>query len=123
MSKMPKPLAVTRETVTISRGDWNRIVDRLDDAANRVALRVSAMRTAADKDDALPVALYRRIRKGEHPLRVWREHRGVGPNALARAAGVSAPYLSEIEKGIKPGSAAILNKLAKALEIGLDELV
>lgn len=73
--------------------------------------------------DALPVALYRRIRRGESALRVWREHRGLGLNALARAAGVSVPYLSEIEKGTKPGSAVVLKKLASALEIDIDELV
>ncbi len=56
-------------------------------------------------------------------MRVWREHRGLGVNALARAANISAPYLSEIENGSKPGSAAVLKKIASALEIDLDELV
>jgi len=121
MNRMPKPLATTKETVTLARADWDSILDRLDDAADRAALRRSVAR--ADKDDALPVALYRRIRKGESALRVWREHRGLGLNALARVAGVSAPYLSEIEKGVKPGSAVVLKKLARALEVDMDELV
>jgi hypothetical protein len=91
--------------------------------SDRAAIRASLVRKAAGKDDALPVALYRRIRAGEHPVRVWREHRGFGLNALARAAGMSAPYLSEIENGAKPGSVTALKKLATALAIEMDELV
>jgi len=121
MNKMPTPIARTKDTVTLSRKDWERIVERLDDATDRSALRASLAR--AGKDDALPAALYRRILKGEHPLRIWREHRGLGLNALAREAGVSAPYLSEIENGAKPGSMAAMKKLATALEIDLDELI
>jgi transcriptional regulator with XRE-family HTH domain len=60
---------------------------------------------------------------GRHPVRVWREYRGLGLNALARAAKISAPYLSEIENGNKPGSASVLKKIAGALEIDLDELI
>jgi ribosome-binding protein aMBF1 (putative translation factor) len=120
MNKMPKPIAITGETVTLSREDWDSIVERLDDAVDRAALRRSLGRAS---DEALPVALYRRVRKGESPVRIWREYRALGLNVLARRAGVSASYLSEIESGAKPGSAATLKKLAAALGIGLDELV
>jgi len=120
MNRIPRPVAMTSETVTLSRQDWDRIVDRLDEASDRAALRRSL---AGGSDDALPAALYRRIRKGESPARVWREHRGLGLNALARRAGISASYHSEIESRTKPGSAAALKKLAVALDIGLDELV
>jgi ribosome-binding protein aMBF1 (putative translation factor) len=123
MNKMPKPVATTKETVTLARVDWDMILDRLDEASDRAALRRSVVRADTGRGDALPVALYRRIRRGESTLRVWREHRGLGLNALARAAGVSAPYLSEIEKGTKPGSAVVLKKVAHALEIEMDELV
>ncbi|HWA90987.1 MAG TPA: helix-turn-helix transcriptional regulator [Rhizomicrobium sp.] len=120
MNKMPKPIAMTSDTVTLSRADWERVVEQLDDAADRAALRRSL---AGGEDDALPAVLYRRIRKGESPVRVWREHRTMGLNALARRAGISASYLSEIESRAKPGSAAALRKLAAALSVGLDELV
>jgi transcriptional regulator with XRE-family HTH domain len=121
MNKMPKPIMTTRDTVTLARADWETIVDRLDDAADRAALRLSLAGGAAQ--EALPADLYRRIRKGESAVRVWREHRALGLNALSRAAGVSASYLSEIENGVKPGSVAALKKLAQALNVDLDELV
>lgn len=103
--------------------NWNVIIDRLEDAEDRAAVRASQARKAGGKDDALPVALYCKIRAGEHPVRIWRQHRGLGLNALARAAGISAPYLSEIENRTKPGSAAALKKIAQTLAIDLDELI
>ena len=120
---MLKPLSETRDTVTLSRRSWNRILDRMDDLADRAALREFHAAGKAGRADALPMALYRRIRAGEHPVRVWREHRGLGLNALARASGVNASYLSEIENGAKPGSAAAFKKLAAALAVDMDQLV
>jgi hypothetical protein len=123
MNTVPKPVSVTKDTVTLSLADWKILVERLDDAADRTALARSKMRSKEGRDDALPVAFYRRIRSGEHPLRVWREYRDIGLNTLARKAGVSSSYLSEIETGSKPGSAVTLKKLAEALSIDMDELV
>jgi len=123
MNKMVKPLSETKETVTLSRRSWNKILDRMDDLADRAALREFHAAKKAGSVDALPMALYRRIRSGEHPVRVWREHRGLGLNALARVSGVNASYLSEIENGAKPGSAAALKKLAAALNVAMEEIV
>ena len=41
---------------------------------------------------------------------------------LARSAGVSNPYLSQIERGIRRPSADILQQIARALEISAETL-
>ncbi len=41
---------------------------------------------------------------------------------LADLAGVSNPYLSQIERGLKRPSAEILQQLAKALEVSAEQL-
>src|SRR5918992_1308112 len=54
-----------------------------------------------------------------------REQRGaVGMSLrnLAKAAGVSNPYLSQIERGLRRPSADILNAIAKALRISAETL-
>ena len=71
----------------------------------------------------MPVTLYRQIRAGAHPVRVWRGHRGLGLNQLAARAKLQRSYLSEIETGRKPGSAAALKRLAQALGVAMDDLV
>jgi len=54
-----------------------------------------------------------------------REQRGVGQMSLRRLselAGVSNPYLSQIERGLRKPSAEILQQIARALEISSETL-
>lgn len=70
----------------------------------------------------IPADVAHRIADGENPVRVWREHRGLKAVALARAAGISPAYLSEIETGKKDGTFRTMAALARHLEISLDDL-
>ncbi|MGD0190939.1 MAG: helix-turn-helix transcriptional regulator [Rhizomicrobium sp.] len=99
----------------------DHIGEALEEAEDRAAVRASKAREKRGEDDALPVAFYRRIRAGEHPVRVWRDYRGLGLNELALRAGIARGYLSEIETGKKAGSMAALRRAADALNIALDE--
>lgn len=49
--------------------------------------------------------------------------RGMSAKALADAAGISAPYLSQLEGGVREGSIDAMKKLADALKVTIDELV
>lgn len=60
---------------------------------------------------------------GATPLRAWREHRGLTLQALADAAGLSKPYVSQIESGKRAGTAATLKKLATALGVPVAALL
>lgn len=77
----------------------------------------------ADAASPLPPAVVRGLLGGAHPLRAWRRHRGLTLQALADAAGVSKPYVSQIEGGKRTGTAATLQKLAAALGVPVDALV
>ena len=56
-------------------------------------------------------------------MRVWREYRGLTPQQLAQTAGISVPYLSQIESGKRVGSTDVLAAIAKGLTRSLDDLV
>lgn len=58
---------------------------------------------------------------GEY-LREQRRHAQLSLRQLAEAAGVSNPYLSQIERGLRRPSAEILQQLAKALRISAETL-
>ena len=73
--------------------------------------------------DYLPANLVRQAIKGDHPIRIWREHRGLSMNELARRSGVNAAYLSEIENDKKPGSMSAFVAVARALDVRVDDLV
>jgi len=123
MTDLPKPIAITNDTVLLTRADWNALIGALEDAEDRIAVRASRSRAKAGKDDGLPASVYRRIRAGEHPVRCWRTYRGIGLNELAERASVSSTYLSEIETGKKPGSAVALQRIARTLNVNMDELM
>ncbi|WP_433891503.1 helix-turn-helix domain-containing protein [Streptomyces sp. CA-111067] len=58
---------------------------------------------------------------GEY-LREQRRGASLSLRQLAEAAGVSNPYLSQIERGLRKPSAEILQQLAKALRISAETL-
>jgi len=55
-------------------------------------------------------------------IRAQREHAQVSLRELSRAAGVSNPYLSQIERGLRKPSAEILQQIAKGLRISAEAL-
>ena len=85
----------------------------------------TGMRELQAFDDGIagiPADVAHRIADGENPVRVWRDHRGLKAVALARKAGISPAYLSEIETGKKEGTFRTMAALARHLEISLDDL-
>jgi ribosome-binding protein aMBF1 (putative translation factor) len=114
--------------VTVSRADWLRLLQELEDAEDRAAVRERRTREEllgkdAARRDYLTAAEARRLIDGESPVRIWREKRGLSQRELAHAATVSSSYLAEIETGRKPGSAAALRQLAAVLQVPAEDLV
>lgn len=74
-------------------------------------------------EEAFPISLVDRLMAGDSPIKVYREYRGLTQKELAVAAGITPVYLSQIETGVRQGSAKVLANLAQALAISLDDLV
>ena len=55
-------------------------------------------------------------------IRAQREAAQVSVRQLAEKAGVSNPYLSQIERGLRKPSADVLNQIAKALRVSAELL-
>jgi transcriptional regulator with XRE-family HTH domain len=55
-------------------------------------------------------------------IRAQREQAQVSMRQLARSAGVSNPYLSQIERGLRKPSAEILQQIARGLRISAEAL-
>ena len=99
---------------------FNRLVKAAEDLED-IALYDEAKR----KDDGFRIPheiVTKTIINGEHPVKVWREHRGLTVELLATAAGISKPYLSQIENGKRHGTMRVMKALAKALDLPLDIL-
>jgi len=116
------PIAVTDETVTLSRADYDALIEALDDAEDLATSRAVEAAIAEGREETVPGEFVERLLAGEHPLRLWREHRGLTGEKLAELSGVRQSYISEIETGRKPGSFAAMLKLAHALNVQAEDL-
>lgn len=63
------------------------------------------------------------MHEGRHRVRVWREYRRMTQEALATAAKLSTPCLSQIEGRKRGGSTRTLRRIAAALQVPVDTLV
>ena len=96
---------------------------RLKRAAEDVAdIKASNDAVLGDRTMLIPAEVVHRIADGDQPVRVWREHRGFKGVELARAAGISPAYLSEIETGKKDGTFRTMTAIARCLSVPLDDL-
>lgn len=117
MHKITTPQGET--LVILPLEEYERLIDRADiSQAERVKSDI-----AAGRDEFVPGDVVSRLVAGENPVRVWRSHRGLSARDLATRAGLSAPYISEIESGKKEGSVSALKKIADVLAVDLDDLV
>ncbi len=82
-----------------------------------------AREAIAQGEELVPSEVTYAILDGGNPIRVWREYRGLTQQQLAEAAGISVPYLSQIESGKRQGSPEVLAAIAKALGLSLDDIV
>lgn len=118
--KIPGPDGETL-FVLVAAADYEAFCRAADDIED---LRAAGATLALGSEGPAPVpaTVAHRIADGENPVRVWREHRGLKAIELARAAGMSAPYLSEIETGKKDGTFRTMAAIAAVLGVSLDEL-
>ena len=78
---------------------------------------------ARGEEELIPSEVTYALRDGENPLRVWREYRGLTQQQVAEKAGISKPYLSQLESGQRKGTTEVLSAIARALNVSLDDLV
>lgn len=80
-------------------------------------------RLKAGEDELVPAEVANRLLDGENPVRVWRTYRGMTLAELSKAAGISQPYLSQIENGSRDGTVSTMCALAEALGVDLDDII
>lgn len=76
-----------------------------------------SMVSGGDSDELPDDILDALTAREEHPIKILRKYRGLTQAALAEAADISRPYLTEIETGKKDGSIRAMRGLAEALGV------
>lgn len=91
--------------------------------AHNAELKEHIAALEADDGSRIPHPVALAVIRGDSPLSAFRSYRGLTMRQLAESSGVTASYVSEIERGIKPGSMSALARLANALDTTIDALV
>ena len=105
------------DTVTLTRSEYEVLIARTEDLEDALAAR------EADDGSRIPHAVALAIMDGDRPVLAFRRHRGMTVRDLAIRTGIAVGYLFEIERGLKPGSAVALSRIAAALGTTIDALV
>lgn len=111
------------EMVTIPKAEYQRLRDAAEELDDLRAYDRAKAALAAGEDELIPAGHSARILRGERPLRIYRNLRGLTQQQLADASGVNRVQIAEIEAGRKTGSVETVRKLAGALGVGLEDLV
>lgn len=91
-------------------------LENADDAALFDAVKI------ADDGFRIPAVVANAILDGEQPVKAWREHRAMTQDALAAKAGISKPYLCQIENRKRVGAIKTLKAIAAALAVSVLDL-
>ena len=103
-------------TITLSRAEYEDLVDARDHAVTMRQIAAGAAATLNAKDTAAYLA-------ARSPLKFWRTRRGFTLVALGNRTGVSASTISSAEHGKRGMTARSWLKLAKALGLHIEDLL
>jgi DNA-binding XRE family transcriptional regulator len=112
-----KPLSETPDSVTLSRADFDAMLEELEDAEDRMAVLEDCLLDFKPEENRylLSMADTMRIIDGVNPITVWREKRGLTLAELASVVGLPDTGLATIESGGVVGS--VVDKIAAALDV------
>ncbi len=99
--------------------EYRRLLEALEDARDKASLDEFHRRLASGEEETLPASVVDRVLAGDNAVRVLRDHRGLTLQQLADRCGVTNSHISQIERGKRSMSIAVLKKMAEAL--GVDE--
>lgn len=111
------------EMAVLPKAEYDSMLEALRDKQDVLRAEIFRLKVERGDEELIPAEFVNRMIDGESKIKVWRDYRGMSAKALADAAGISAAYLSQIEKGVREGSLDAMKKIAEALKVTIDELV
>lgn len=107
------------DTIQMTRPEYEAMIEKIEDLEDTIAF----IQFERGNPETVPHELIKRRLSGDNPLTIYREHRGMSQRALAAASGVNHVQIGDIETRGKTGSVETLLKLAKALDVGVENIV
>ena len=112
------------ELVLITREAYDRLVELARLKIEEMADDAQRALEAANEDKVIPHHIAKRLASGdEHPLKIWREYRGMTQADLAEVIGSKPDYLAQIEDRKAKGLTSLLKSAALVLRVSVDDLI
>lgn len=99
--------------VVIPIDEWRRIESKLEDRGDAAAVRAFLK----DPPETFPDAVVGAMLEGAHPIKAFREYRGMTQAQLASKAGTTAVYISQLERGDRRAGRKLRTKIGAALKV------
>src|ERR1700693_4076262 len=99
-----------------------RLMEDAEMLADVRAYDAAKARLEDGKDELIPLEITERRLRGEAALRIWREHRKLTQERLAKKAKVSRALIAAVETKRRTGSVSTWKKLGAALNVGWEQL-
>ncbi len=99
-----------------------KLMEDAEMLADVKAYDAAKARLHSGEDELIPLEITERRLSGEPALRIWREHRKLTQEQLARKAKLSRALIAAIETKRKSGSVSTWKKLGAALDVSWEQL-
>ena len=111
-----------KEFAVIPVAALQKLMEDAEMLADVKAYDAAKARLEDGEDELIPLEMTERRLRGEPALRVWREHRKLTQERLAKKAKVSRALIAAIETRRKAGSVSTWKKLGAALDVSWEQL-
>lgn len=111
-----------KEFAVVPMAQFKRLMEDAAMGADVKAFDAARARLRRGDDEIIPLEITERRLRGESTVKIWREHRGLTQERLAKASKVSRAMIAAIEARTKQGGIATLKRLARELKVDLDHL-
>ena len=111
------------EWAVIPYREYIKIQELMDDIEDRKDIEKYVQAMESGEEQNIPGEVTFAILEGVHPIRAWREYRQITIRELAKRAGITSSYLSQIETGKRNPTIDTLKSIAEALGIDVEILI
>jgi len=114
------------EMVVLSRKEYDRLTHLAfdEDAHDRALASAQIKKIKGGKTTLIPEIVAKAIAvEGTHPVRAWREYRGLTAEELAKKTKLARTTISQMETGKRKGTIAAYKAISRILSVGIQDLV
>ena len=111
------------EWAVIPYDEYIKIQELFEDIEDKKDIEEYFELLKSGEEQIIPSEVTFAILQGVNPIRAWREYKQIKVKELAKRAGITPSYLSQIETGKRNPTIDTLKAIAEALAIDVEMLI